>query len=170
MGVQFDVPVGFRQAHAGVRNSELELMRERAILVETQQQILHELGTSLRQTHQAATSAKLNYNRAEAARDAWQSRLAAYEADAATVDLVLDSVQRLADAESRFERSQANFQISKAAIKRDAGNLLQEYGIFLDRSQLELGTAELVANLDGVPALPELPSQIPDQIIEPGQY
>ena len=141
-------------------------MRERAILAETQQQILHELGTSLRQTHQAAKSAKLNFNRVKAARDAWQSRVAAYEADAATVDLVLDSVQRLADAESRFERSQANFQISNAAIKRDAGNLLQEFGIFLDRSQLELGSSALVANLDGGPVSPELPSQIPDQIID----
>ncbi len=166
LGVQLDVPVGFRQAHAGVRNSELELMRERAILAETQQQILHELGTSLRQTHQAAKSAKLNFNRVKAARDAWQSRVAAYEADAATVDLVLDSVQRLADAESRFERSQANFQISNAAIKRDAGNLLQEFGIFLDRSQLELGSSALVANLDGGPVSPELPTQIPDQIID----
>jgi len=144
LGVQLDVPVGYRQAHAGVRNSELELRRERAVLAETQQQILHELGTSLRQTHQAAKSTKLNYNRVKAARDAWQSRLAAFEADAVSVDLVLDSVQRLADAESRFERAQANFQISNAAIKRGAGNLLQEFGIVLDRSQLERGSPAVV--------------------------
>ncbi len=145
-GLQLDMPVGYRQANAGVRNSELELMRERAILKETQQQVVHELGTSLRQTHQAWKSATLNFNRMKAASDAWQSRLAAYEADTVSVDRLLEAVQRLADAESRFERSQANFQVSSAAIKRDSGTLLQEFGIFLDQSQVQCGSAVTVAS------------------------
>jgi outer membrane protein TolC len=135
LGVQLDMPIGYRQANSGVRNSELELMRARAILKESQHQILHELGTSLRQTHQASKSSKLNHNRVEAADDAYQSRLAAYEAGAVTVDRLLEAVQRRADAQSRFQQSQANFQVANAAIKRDAGTLLQEFGIFLDRSQ-----------------------------------
>ncbi len=145
LGVQLDMPVGYRQANAGVRNSELELMRARAILKESQHQILHELGTSMRQAHQAWKSSKLNYNRAKAADDAYQSRLAAYEADAVTVDRLLEAVQRRADAESRFQQSQANFQVSNAAIKRDAGTLLQEFGIFLDRSQIDCGSPIAVA-------------------------
>ena len=135
-GVQLDMPVGFRQANVGVRNSELELMRERAVLAETRQQILHELGTSLRQTSQGWKSAQLNFQRRKAADDAWQSRLAAFEAGTVSVDLLLEAVQRLADASSQFERSQANYQIANAAIKRDAGTLLHEYGVLLDQSQI----------------------------------
>ena len=134
-GVQLDVPVGYRQAHAGVRNSELELMRERAILSETRQQILHELGTAMRQTSQGWKSAQLNYNRQKAADDALKSRLAAYGAGTVTVDRLLEAVQRLADASSQFERAQANYQIANAAVKRDSGLLLQEFGILLDREQ-----------------------------------
>lgn len=139
-GVQFDMPVGFRQANTGVRNSELELMRERAVLAETRQQILHELGTSMRQSSQGWKSTELNRKRMEAANDAWQSRTAAYEAGTITVDRLLDSVQRLADASSQFERSQANFQVANAAIKRDAGSLLQEYGIMIESIGTDLGS------------------------------
>lgn len=139
-GVQFDVPIGFRQANAGVRNSELELMRERAVLAETRQQILHELGTSMRQSSQGWKSTELNRKRMEAANDAWQSRLAAYEAGRIPVDRLLQAVQRLADATSQFERSQANFQVANAAIKRDSGSLLQEYGIALESTGAGLGS------------------------------
>lgn len=133
-GVQLDMPVGFRQANAGVRNSQLELMRERAILVETRRQILHELGTSLRQTNQAWKSAQLNFNRMKAADDALKSRTAAYEAGTISVDRLLEAVQRLADAATQYERSQTNYQVSNAAIKRDSGSLLQEFGIVLDNA------------------------------------
>ena len=139
-GVQLDMPVGFRQAQAGVRNSELELMRERAILTETRHQILHELGTSIRQTDQASKSAKLNFNRMKAAEDAWKSRTAAYEAGNITVDRLLEAVQRLADATSQFERSQTNYQVASVGIKRDSGVLLREYGILLNSSQTYCGT------------------------------
>ena len=144
-GVQLDMPVGFRQANVGVRNSELELMRERAVLAETRQQILHELGTSLRQTSQGWKSAQLNFQRRKAADDAWQSRLAAFEAGTVSVDLLLEAVQRLADASSQFERSQANYQIANAAIKRDAGTLLHEYGVLLDQSQITPASSFVVA-------------------------
>jgi len=144
-GVQLDMPVGFRQANVGVRNSELELMRERAVLADTRQQILYELGNSLRQASQGWKSAKLNFNRMKAADDAWQSRLAAYDAGSVPVDLLLDSVQRLADSSSQFERSQANFQISIAAIKRDSGELLQEFGIQLNDFQSESYPTEIAS-------------------------
>lgn len=140
LGLQLDMPIGFRQAHSGVRNSELELMRERAVLTETRHQILHEVGTAIRQTNQARKSARLNYFRTKAANDALKSRTAAYEAGNVTVDRLLEAVQRLADASSQFQRSQTNYQVANAAIKRDSGVLLQEFGIVLDSSQTYDGT------------------------------
>lgn len=137
-GVQLDVPVGFRQAKTTVRNSQLGLMRERAVLTETRRQILHELGTSMRQTSQAWRSAQLNQKRMEAANDALESRTAAYEAGTTTVDRLLEAVQRQADAATQFERSQTNYQIANAAIKRDSGGLLQEFGIVLDSGAASL--------------------------------
>lgn len=131
LGVQLDVPVGYRQANSGVRNSELQLMRERAILAESKQQILHQLGTALRQSKQTYRSAELNFNRMQAADDALQARLAAYEAGTVTVDRLLESVQRLADARNRFERSQTSHQIASAAIERESGTLLRSFGINL---------------------------------------
>jgi len=153
-GLQLDVPVGYRQAQAGVRNSELELMRERAVLTETRHQILHELGSSIRQTNQAWKSAQLNFNRRKAAEDAWNSRMAAYEAGNITVDRLLEAVQRLADAASQFERAQTNYQISNAAIKRDSGVLLREYGIILNSTQTYSGTPVDVIAAAGATGVP----------------
>ena len=52
MGLQLNVPIGFRQASSGVRNSELKLFRERAVLDEQEKQIIHDLGSAVRQTQQ----------------------------------------------------------------------------------------------------------------------
>ena len=47
-GFSLDAPLGFRRAHAGVRNAELQLMRERAVMDELKSQILHDLGSAVR--------------------------------------------------------------------------------------------------------------------------
>lgn len=144
-GVQLDMPVGFRQATVGVRNRELELMRERAILNETERQVLFELGASLRQTHQAFRVAQINRDRMDAANDAFLARMAAYEAGTVSVDLLLEAVERLAEAKRQFERSKTSFQVANSTVNRDSGSLLQEFGIYLDNSQVECGSEVRIA-------------------------
>jgi hypothetical protein len=109
LGMQLNIPIGFRQAYAGVRNDELKLMREKAILLEQQKQIIHELGSAVRQTNQTYASMQLAYNRVKAARDVVAAREAAFQADTVPLNFLLEGQRRLAEAEIEYYRSPNRF-------------------------------------------------------------
>ena len=133
-GVLFNMPLGFRQAHAGVRNSELQLVRERQILDEQEKQIAHELGSAFRAVDQSTAANKLAYNRMLAAQDAYKARLAAFDADSVTLDLLLESVRRMAEAQAEFDRTQVNAQLANESVLRESGQLLPHHAVGLQIS------------------------------------
>ena len=134
LGVTLDMPLGFRQEYAGVKNAELRLVREKSILVEQEKQIAHDLGSSVRDNRQAFRSAQLAHNRMIAAQDAYNARKAAFEADGVTLDLLLESVRRMADAQNQFDRAQVDLQLSTELIARQSGGLLRNHTIDIFRS------------------------------------
>ena len=133
-GLFLNMPLGFRLAHAGVRNSELQLVRERQILEEQEKQVAHDLGSALRAIEQSTAANKLAYNRMLAAQDAFKARQAAFEADAVTLDLLLEAVRRMADAQAEFDRTQVNAQLANESILRESGQLLQHHAVGLQIS------------------------------------
>lgn len=134
MGVQFNVPVGYRQAHAAVRNAELSLQRERAVLQEQERQIMHDLGSAVRQTEQYAVAVELNSLRLKAAQDTVRSRQAAYDADAVTLDLLLDAERRLSEAEAAYERARVDLHLANEAVLRESGSFLASHAIGLSNA------------------------------------
>ena len=136
LGVTLDVPIGFRQAFAGVRNSELQVIREKNVLVEQEKQIAHDLGSAVRGHRLAFRSAQLANNRMRAAQDTFKARQAAFEADGVTLDLLLDAVRRMADAQNQFDRSQVDLQLASNAIFRQSGDLLSNHAIDISRPDL----------------------------------
>ncbi|MFK7769628.1 MAG: TolC family protein [Mariniblastus sp.] len=133
MGLQMNVPLGFRQASAGVRNSELQLRRERAILEEQEKQIIHELGTAVRQTEQYHSAVKFAYNRMVAAQDTVDARQAAFAADAVPVDLLLEAQRRLAESQTAYHRAEVNLQLANESVNRESGQLLASHSVGLDQ-------------------------------------
>ena len=140
MGLQLNVPIGFRQASAGVRNSELKLLRERAILIEQEKQIVHDLGSAVRQSQQYYEVMQLAFNRMNAARDMRDARRAAFEADAVTLDLLLDAEQRFAISQQDYHRARANFQLSNESVNRESGQLLTSHQVHLSPSNPQCTT------------------------------
>ena len=134
LGLLLNMPIGFRQAHAGVRNAELRLVRDRQILSEQEKQIAHQLGSALRAVEQSYAAAELAYNRMLASQDAWLARKAAFKADAVTLDLLLESVRRMADAQANFDQAQVNAQLANEAIQRESGQLLRHHAVNLMQS------------------------------------
>ena len=129
VGLQLNVPVGFRQAWSGVRNSELLLRRERAILAEQELQITHDLGTAIRQNDLYYATAESAFNRLTATHDVVAARQAAFEADAVTLDLLLEGQQRLVDAQIAYERATSRYQLATISLARESGQLLQGFDI-----------------------------------------
>ncbi len=134
MGLQLNVPIGFRQAASGVRNSELKLFRERAVLDEQEKQIIHDLGTAVRQTQQYDAAVELAYNRLDASLDTAKSREVAFEADAVPLDLLLEAQRRVFEAQTAYHRAQVDLQLATESVSRESGQLLANHAIDLIQS------------------------------------
>ena len=139
-GLDISAPVGYRQASAAVRNAELQLSRERSVLEEQQRQVIHDLGSSIRQLKQVQASVQVAEERLNAARQTVESRLAAFEAEAAPFDELLEAQRRLAEAEVNYYRQTSGWATAFESISRESGELLRQYSIFIS----EQATADVV--------------------------
>jgi outer membrane protein TolC len=130
-GLQLEIPLGYRQGWAGVRQSELQLSRSRAVLREQEDLVMLELSDSFAEATRAYAAVRANYERLTAAQ---QDRLAtkiAYEADQISVDLLLESQQRLAESQRQYFRSLSNYALSLMEVHIRKGTLLPYNNIYL---------------------------------------
>jgi hypothetical protein len=136
LGVELTAPFGFRQAHADVRNAELRLTREKAVLREQEQEIVHDLSTAFADVERSYLVAQTNYNRRLAAKQQLDALEAVYE-DADQIektrllDLLLDAQRRLADAESNYYRAVAEHALAIKTVHLQKGSLLDYNEIYL---------------------------------------
>jgi outer membrane protein TolC len=142
-GFEFNAALGYRQAFAAVRNAELSLMRERAVLTEQRQQVVFELGNALRRLERAYNAMQIAYNRELAARQTVEARTAAFEAETAAADQLLDAQQRLAEAESEYYRTQTDYAIAQLSVQNETGVVLAQFGLSLAEEANEIcGSAD----------------------------
>ena len=133
VGLQLNVPLGYRRQFAGLRNAELSLRRERAILEEQQAQIQFQLGNAVRQTALDYQALRNAYNRLVAADQAEQSRFVSFEADKSPLDFLLEAQSRRAQAENAYHRAVVNYQLGRTQIQNEAGVLLSNLGVQFSR-------------------------------------
>lgn len=131
LGFQLEVPIGFRRELAGVRNAQLNLARERAILQEQELEITHQLTNAFRQLDDFYVIAQTNFNRRIAAENEVTAVRAAYETGAATLDLLLDAQRRLAEAEDAYYRSLIEYNQAIMNVHYRKGSLLEYNGVCL---------------------------------------
>lgn len=131
LGVQFNMPIGQRQAMAGVRNAELNLARERSILQEQELQVSHDLGNAIRELDRAYQLTETNFNRRIAAQRQLNAVQAARNAGRVAIDVLLDSQRRLADAETAYFRSLLEYNLAIKAVQFEKGSLLEYNNVCL---------------------------------------
>jgi outer membrane protein TolC len=131
LGVELTVPIGHRRAHAAVRNAQLNLAREQAILKEQQRVILHDLSNGISDVERAEAVVRTTYNRRVAAAQQLAAVQAAYDAGDVPLDRVLDGQRRRADAESRHHRARVEFALAIKNVHYDKGTLLDYYRIYM---------------------------------------
>jgi outer membrane protein TolC len=136
LGVECTAPLGFRQGHVAVRNAELLLARERAILEEQKREIVHDLSAAFADIERTYVVSQTNYNRQLAAREQLRALEAVYEdADenekTRLLDLLLDAQRRLADAESQYYRSRIEYTLAVKGVHLQKGSLLDYNEVFL---------------------------------------
>lgn len=131
LGAQLQFTIGFRQAMSGVRNAQLQLARERAVLQEQELELVHALADSMREIDRAYTLSQTNFNRRKASQDQVNAVQAAYDTNRVTLDLLLDAQRRLAVSESAYYRSLVDYSLGIMRLHQRKGSLLEYNGVYL---------------------------------------
>jgi hypothetical protein len=125
------MPLGFRKEMGYVRNAQLQVAKERAILQEMELELSHQLSGALRDVEGNYVLCQTNYNRTLAARRNVEAVDAAYKTDTVTIDVLLNAQRLLAQAESEYFRSLVDYTKSITAIHYRKGSLLEYNGVTL---------------------------------------
>jgi len=136
VGVEMNYNLGFRQAHAAVRNAQLNWARQKAVLEEQEREITHDLSVWIAEVERAYVIAQNSYNRRLAAKEQLEALEAEYsvERDTDTLNLVLQSQRRMVDAETSFYRALAEYNLAIKQVHLQKGSLLEYNGIALSES------------------------------------
>jgi outer membrane protein TolC len=131
LGVDFSMPLGFRKGHTAVRNAELQLARERAVLNEQERQVVVDLSNAIAELNRAEHIVETTYNRRAALLEQKQA-LEAIESPTDTQQyLLLESQRKLADAEAQYYRALVEYEIGVKNVHFEKGSILEYNGVFL---------------------------------------
>jgi len=132
LGLNMSLPVGYRQAHAAVRNSELQLARARAILYEQEREVILDLSDSIGEAKRAYVVIKTALNRLQAARRQFAVLQDKFENEIVTdLDLVLEAQRRYAAAEIAYFRTRVEYILALKNVDFAKGSLLEKNQVYL---------------------------------------
>ncbi len=131
LGFEFSMPLGFRHAHVAVRNAELQVARERAILNEQERQVVLDLSNALAEVKRAEEVRETNYNRRLAAKQQLAAIQAIEDPTPQMLYIELDAQRRLADATAQYYRSVVEYEIAVKNVHFEKGSLLEYNGVYL---------------------------------------
>lgn len=134
VAVPFAVPLGFRKQLAGLRNTQLRLAKERALLEETELSVNEQLAAALRSLETARVNVQTMHNcrlvselEIKALSDRFPDRKR-------LLDALADAQQRVAGARSDYWRSVVDFATALKDVHRKKGSLLSYRNIILEEA------------------------------------
>ncbi len=125
LGVEYNLPVGFRRASAAVQNSQLALVRETAILREQERSVHVGLSNAMGDAKRAYETVGLQRSRLDAIvnqLNALENKKNAQEKP--ELDVVLETHRRLLDARLRFHQAHVEYGLSLRNVHYEKGTLL----------------------------------------------
>ena len=131
LGVDFNLPIGFRRQLAAVRNSELRYSREKKILREQEREIIYGLSNSVNELERTQTLLATNARRLDASNRQFQAIQEEHKQDNTTIDLVLESQRRVIDAKLDYFRAQVSHMLAIKSIHFEKGTLLRYHNVSL---------------------------------------
>ena len=135
VGFELNGPIGNRQGHVAIRNAELNLMREKAILKEQQRQLLHDLGAAYTEVDRSQANIRTLYNTRLAIQEELEPKRIRVEEGKDQVFFLLDVQQRAAQTESQLLRSIINYNQALLNYSYTTGSLLSRYNIMLEEDE-----------------------------------
>lgn len=125
LGLEYNVPLGYRKGHLAVSNAEMMLKREHAILREQEREVVHDLSNAVADAARAFEACENALNRLNSA----SSVLSAYEAQKENdlpvdVDRLLDAQRRVVDAEIRYFQARTEYAVAIKNVHMEKGSLM----------------------------------------------
>lgn len=135
-GVEYTVPIGFRKAHAAVRNSQLALSREVEVLKEQERAVHFGLSNALNELRRAHQNMIIQRDRLQAT----TTQIVILEerskaASAIALDVLLESHRRLLDTRLRYHQAEIDYAIANRNVHFEKGTLLKYCEVNLFESQ-----------------------------------
>jgi outer membrane protein TolC len=156
LGGEVSLPIGHRRAYAGVRNAQLNLAREKAILEEQERQIIHDLSNALADLDRAYAVMQSSYNRRVAAEQNVELiRAAMAERPDVNPEQLLEAARRLSEADVQFQKAQVEHMLAIKNVHFEKGTLL------------DYGKVQLAEQLGSVPSPPPAPTPAPIPVPTP---
>lgn len=148
LGFEYSMPLGFRQGYAAVRNSQMHIARERAILEEQERQAIHDLSAAYSDAERAYVLMQAAYNRLSAAQEQYERAYNAFFnlGGKVSLELVLDARIRLAEAETSYHRGRIEYAVAVKNVHFEKGSLLDYNGAGLANEAFCEGCPEAVVH------------------------
>ncbi|MEM9943029.1 MAG: TolC family protein [Planctomycetota bacterium] len=131
VGIEVGGAIGNRRGHLAVRNAELNLQRERAVLKEQQRQILHDLNAAYTEVDRAMANVKTSFNSRVAVQEELDPKRKRVNVGQDQVFFLLDAEQRAATAESAVHRAIVDYNQALLNYAFTSGSLLSRYNVRL---------------------------------------
>ncbi len=125
VGMELNMPIGFRQGYVGIRNAQLALARDRAVLCDMERQIIHDVSNAVAEKTRAFQQVQTAYDRRVSAfqqYDLLSKRAAIQKVD---FNSLLDAERRVADADSDYQRSVVSYAVAVKNVYVETGSLME---------------------------------------------
>lgn len=135
LGGEFRMPIGYRQANAGVRNAELGVQRARKVLEEQERKILLDLSNAIaetRRSHSAMDISKRRFKAAVEYRDQAAERVANNRSQ---MDVLLEAQRRILESQLQYINAEVEYTQAIKNVHFEKASYLQYHGIVLQESQ-----------------------------------
>ncbi len=129
MGVELGGAIGNRAGYVAIRNAEVNLVREKAILQEQQRQIILDLNAAYIEVDRAIEAVRTSFNSRVAVQEELEPKRKRVDEGQDQVFFLLDAEQRAANAESAVFRSIADYNQALVRFTLATGGLLSRYNI-----------------------------------------
>lgn len=129
LGFEFSMPLGFRSAHAQVRNIELRLAKAREVLAVQELEISHELAVAVQNVSVNFENTKTTFNRRVAAEERVRLFSERERVGTVTTDLVLRAQASLAQADIAYFTNLVNYSKSLTDYYFRRGTLLEHNNV-----------------------------------------
>ncbi len=134
LGVELNVPIGFRQGHAAVRNSELLLVRETALLKEQERTVIYGLSNAFGEVERAFLLLQAQHNRKEAAKNQVETLKKLEDEGKADIDVLLESQRQLVDSRISYYQSRVEYVLALKNLHFEKGTILEYNDVHLAES------------------------------------